>query len=218
MKLKVLMVDDHPSMLEGYKIILSYNSLGFEIETTAAFNCETAYEIITKKHNAFDMVFLDYSLPPYEAMHINSGEDLAMLTKTHLPNAKIVMLTSHSEALILYNIVRNIEPAGLLVKSDFSADELLNAFEVMVHDGIYHSATVKQNIKELLSKKVYLDVFNRQIITLLAQGIKTKSLPSHLNLSISTIEKRKVQIRDYFGIQKGNDEDIIREAKKLGLV
>lgn len=212
------MVDDHPSMLEGYKIILSYNSLGFEIETTPAFNCETAYEIITNNKKDFDMVFLDYSLPPYEAMNINSGEDLAILVKTHLPNAKIVMLTSHSEALILYNIVRNIEPAGLLVKSDFSADELLTAFEVIVHDGIYHSATVKQNIKELLSKKVYLDVFNRQIITLLAQGIKTKSLPAHLNLSISTIEKRKVQIRDYFGIQKGNDEDIIREAKKLGLV
>lgn len=212
------MVDDHPSMLEGYKIILSYNSLGFEIETTTAFNCETAYEIITKKQIGFDMVFLDYSLPPYEAMHIKSGEDLAILVKTHLPNAKIVMLTSHSEALILYNIVRNVEPAGLLVKSDFSADELLTAFEVIVNDGVYQSATVKQNIKELLSKKVYLDVFNRQIITLLAQGIKTKSLPGHLNLSISTIEKRKVQIRDYFGIQKGNDEDIIREAKKLGLV
>lgn len=220
MKLKILMVDDHPSMIEGYKIILSYNDLGFEIETTAAYNCESAYEIITNTTNpdVFDLVFLDFSLPPFEARNISSGEDLAMLVKTHLPDSKIVMLTSHTEALILYNIIRNIEPEGLLVKSDFSAEELISAFDIIMKGEIYHSTTVKQNVKELLSKRVYLDHFNRQIITLLAQGIKTKSLPSHLNLSISAIEKRKVQIRDYFNIQNGKDEDIIREAKKLGLI
>ncbi|HLF52652.1 response regulator [Flavobacterium sp.] len=220
MKLKILMVDDHPSMIEGYKIILSYNDLGFEIETTAAHNCENAFEIITNTTNLdfFDLVFLDYSLPPFEAKNISSGEDLAMLVKTHLPNSKIVMLTSHTEALILYNIIRNVEPEGLLVKSDFSAEELISAFDIIMRGEIYHSLTVKQNVKELLSKKVYLDHFNRQIITLLAQGIKTKSLPAHLNLSISAIEKRKVQIRDYFCVQKGNDEDIIREARKLGII
>jgi two-component system response regulator NreC len=220
MKLKILMVDDHPSMIEGYKIILSYNDLGFEIETTAAHNCESAYEIITNTINPdlFDLVFLDFSLPPFEAKNISSGEDLAMLVKTHLPDSKIVMLTSHTEALILYNIIKNVEPEGLLVKSDFSAEELISAFDLIMKGEIYHSATVKQNVKELLSKRVYLDHFNRQIITLLAQGIKTKSIPSHLNLSISAIEKRKVQIRDYFNIRDGKDEDIIREAKKLGLI
>jgi DNA-binding NarL/FixJ family response regulator len=213
------MIDDHPSMIEGYKIILSYNTLGFEIETTSVYNCESAYEIITnKKRNIFDLVFLDYSLPPYEKMNITSGEDIAMLIKTHWPNCKIVMLTSHTEALILYNILRNVEPAGLLVKSDFSADELLVAFDAVMNGQIYHSITVKECTKELLSKKIYLDNFNRQIITLLSQGIKTKSLPNYMNLSMSSIEKRKVQIKDYFSIEKGTDEDIIREAKRLGLI
>lgn len=213
------MIDDHPSMIEGYKIILSYNALGFEIETTSVYNCESAYEIITnKKRNTFDLVFLDYSLPPYEKMNITSGEDIAMLIKTHWPNCKIVMLTSHTEALILYNILRNVEPAGLLVKSDFSADELLVAFDAVMNGHIYHSVTVKECTKELLSKKIYLDNFNRQIITLLSQGIKTKSLPNYMNLSMSSIEKRKVQIKDYFSIEKGTDEDIIREAKRLGLI
>jgi len=220
MKLKILMVDDHPSMIEGYKIILSYNDLGFEIETTSAFSCESAYEIITSKTQKvfFDLVFLDYSLPPYEEKNISSGEDLALLVKTHLPDAKIVMLTSHTESIILHNIIRKVEPAGLLVKSDFSADELLSAFDTIMNGVTYHSITVRSNVKELLSKNIYLDDYNRQIISLLAQGIKTKSLPDHVNLSMSAIEKRKVQIRDYFCIEKGNDEDIIREAKKSGLI
>jgi two-component system response regulator NreC len=219
-KLKILMVDDHPSMIEGYKIILSYNNLGLEIETTAVYNCESAYSTITNKSNKinFDLVFLDFSLPPYEEMNIKSGQDLAMLTKIHLPNAKIVMLTSHTEAILLYDIIRTVEPHGLLVKSDFSAEELLFAFDKIMGNEIYHSTTVTQNLREILSKSSILDQENRQIITLLSQGIKTKNLPSYLNISISAIEKRKVNIRDYFNLQKGSDEDIIREAKKLGLV
>lgn len=219
MKLKILMIDDHPSLIEGYKIILSYNNLGYEIETTAAYNCKDAYGIITNTDFVFyDFVFLDYRLPAFEEKNIFSGEDLAVLVREYMPESKIVILTSHVESILLYNIIKNVNPEGLLVKSDFNAEELLEAFDIIIKNEIYHSQTVKQNIKELLSKKIYLDNFNRQIISLLAQGIKTKSLPTYLNLSIGAIEKRKVNIRDYFNLKKGSDEDIIREAKKLGLV
>ena len=220
-KLKILMVDDHPSMIEGYKIILSYNDLGFDIETFAAYNCETAFALITNrtKINNFDLVFLDYSLPPYEKMNITSGQDLAQLVKGYLPKAKIVMLTSHTEAILLYDIIRKIRPDGLLIKSDFSAEELLSAFSKIMNGETYHSITVTQNLKGILSKSSVLDKQNRQIISLLAQGVKTKNLTNYLNLSLSSIEKRKVLIRDYFDIKNaGNDEDIIREAKKMGLL
>ncbi|GAA4760582.1 MULTISPECIES: response regulator [Flavobacterium] len=219
-KIKILMIDDHPSMIEGYKIILSYNDLGYEIETTSAFNCKDAYDIITNpsKKDYFDIVFLDYSLPSYEEKNIVNGEDLALLVKKYSPSTKIVILTSHIETLILYNIIKKVDPNGLLVKSDFTAEELLKAFEAIINNEIYNSATVKASLKELLSKDNYLDDFNRQMLTLLSQGIKTKNLPQHMNLSMSSIEKRKVQIKLYLGIEKGTDEDVIREAKKRGLI
>jgi two-component system, NarL family, response regulator NreC len=220
MRLNILMVDDHPLIVEGYRMILSYNNLGYEIETTSVYNCQSAYEIITdsKREKDFDIIFLDYNLPAYEEKGIKNGEDLAMLVKKHWKKCKIVILTSHNEAIILYTISRNIEPLGLLIKSDFTAEELITMLDTVVKGKVYYSNTVKNCVEELLSKKIYLDTFNRQIISLLAQGVKTKSLPNYINLSISAIEKRKVQIRDYFCIQKGNDEDIIREAKKLGLI
>ena len=220
MPFKILMIDDHPTQLEGYKVVLEFNNQGLEIESTLANSCEEAYKIITNKENSvfFDMVFLDRSLPPFEEMKIKSGEDLALLVKEHLPESKIIMLTSHAEAFILYNIVKKINPNGLLVKSDFDGEELLNAFDKVVNSQIYHSETVTKSIKELLSREEYLDSINREIITLLSQGIRTKSMPEFINLSHSAIEKRKVQIKDYFCIDKGSDEDIIREAKKLGFI
>ena len=219
-KISIFIVDDHPSMIEGYKSILSYNNLGCEISVTPAYDCESAYKRMEESEDIyeFDMIFLDLSLPPYEEKEIFSGEDLAIYAKKKYPFSKIVILTSHAEAFILYKIQNNISPHGLLVKSDFTADELLKAFEVILGKGVYTSKTVNESIQELLSKDMFLDDYNRQIISLLSCGIQSKNLANHINLSMSAIDKRKAQIKDFFCIQKGTDEDIIREAKKHGFV
>ena len=214
------MIDDHPSQIEGYKVILEFNNQEVAIETIDCYNCESAYNVITNTEDPilYDLVFLDRSLPPYREKNIMSGEDLAHLIKIHNPTAKIIILTTHAEAFLLYDMIHKIEPAGLLVKSDFSGEELLNAFDIIINGGIYYSETVKESIRELLSRENYLDAFNRQIITLLSKGVKTKNMPDHLGLSQSAIEKRKVLIRDFLCVQKGNDEDIVREARRLGFI
>jgi len=214
------MVDDHPSMIEGYKSILSFNNLGFEIEVVPAFDCKSAYNRMVESEDIyeFDMIFLDLSLPPYEEKGIHSGEDLAVFAKKKFPYAKIVILTSHAEAFILYNIQKKIAPDGLLVKSDFTAEEFLIAFELILNNKKYTSKTVEESIQELLSKDIFLDEYNRQIITLLANGVQSKNLANYINLSMSGIDKRKAQIKAFFFVKKGTDEDIIREARKHGFV
>lgn len=219
MAIKILFVDDHPSQIMGYKTILAYSNHDLEFVTTECHNCKDAFTVITQAApNAFDLVFLDRSMPPYEEGKVFSGEDLALLVRKHLPNAKIVILTSHAESFIIYDIVKKVNPNGLLIKSDFGGDELLDAFEAILNEETHYSETVRKAIKELLSREDYLDTINRQIIVLLSQGFKTKSIAGEVNLTESAVEKRKAKIRDYFCIDKGNDEDIIREAKKLGFI
>ncbi|CAM3673087.1 response regulator receiver protein [Flavobacterium saliperosum S13] len=220
MAVKILFVDDHPSQILGYKTILTYNNRNLDIEATECYNCKDAFSIITDTVNPpnFDLVFLDRSMPAYEEGDIFSGEDLAVLLKKNYPDTKIVILTSHAESFIIYDIVKKVNPTGLLIKSDFSGEELLSAFDRILDGATYHSETVRKAIKELLSREDYLDSINRQIIMLISQGFKTKTIAGEINLTESAVEKRKAKIKDYFCIDKGNDEDIIREAKKLGFI
>lgn len=220
MAVKILFVDDHPSQILGYKTILTYNNRNLDIEATECYNCKDAFSIITDTVNPpnFDLVFLDRSMPAYEEGGVFSGEDLAVLLKKGFPETKIVILTSHAESFIIYDIVKKVNPTGLLIKSDFSGDELLTAFDLLLDGETYHSETVRKAIKELLSREDYLDSINRQIIMLISQGFKTKTIAGEINLTESAVEKRKAKIKDYFCIDKGNDEDIIREAKKLGFI
>lgn len=220
--LNILMIDDHPMIIEGYKSILSFNEMGLNFDYTTAFSCKEAFQILNKPSvTSFDVVFLDLSLPPYKEEKINSGEDLAVIIKEKLPQTKIIILTSHAEAFMLYDLKKKIKPNGLLVKSDFSAEELLNAFENILQGKIYESKTVSEGINEILTtgtNNVLLDEQNREIIRLLSQGVLTKNIPQHLNLGQSAIDKRKAQIKECFSIVGGSDEDIVREAKKHGFI
>lgn len=220
MSIKILIVDDHPLQVEGYKSVLQYNIDQLEIETTVCYNSEEAYKIIanTEAPLHFDVVLLDRSLPPYLDKKIYSGEDLALLTRELYPKSKIMVLTSHAEAFVIYDLVQKVRPEGLLIKSDFDGDEFLAAFRAVLNGEIYYSQTVKDSIKELLSRESYLDAINRQIIVLLAQGIKNKSIALQLNLSDSAIEKRKSKLKDFFFISKSTDEELVQEARKMGFI
>lgn len=218
MEVKVLIIDDHPPIIEGYKAILSYNPYGYAVDTTTAFSCQSAYDLISTTKIPFDIVMIDYTMPPYPEKNIHCGADLIPVIRQYLPGAKIIMMTSHYESLLLHKVIKEGNPEGLLVKSDFHAEEFLVAFDTIVKGENYFSSTIISLKQELKEAAKVLDSYNRQIILLLSQGIQTKNLPDYLNLSKSAIDKRKVSIKEFFDIEKGTDEDILREARKQGLI
>lgn len=220
MVVKILMIDDHPGMIEGYKAMLSLNKEQHTIETKEAYNCEEAYTIITNPNNssAFDLVFLDYSIPEFAEQKIHNGEDLGILIRKHMPNTKIIMLTAHFDAIRLYNVVKKIQPNGLLVKSDYKPPHLIEAFEKVLSGETYFTPIVHDRIKEPLFTKGFLDSLDREIIVLLAEGFQIKTIANKMNVSEDTIKKRKSKIKDLLGIEKGGDEDILKECRALGLI
>lgn len=218
MKVTVLMIDDHPPIIEGYKSILSFNPYGYAVATTSAHSCEMAYEVITTTETFFDIVFLDITLPPYPEKQLYSGQDIIALVRHYLPKSKIVILTSHTEALFLHNLLETHKPDGFILKNDVLTEEFIVAFDVIIKGGTYYSNTIKNlNIKSETTNKL-LDSYNIQIIEMLARGIKSKTIQEQLHLSKSAIDKRKVAIKFYLGIEKGNDETILKEARKKGLI
>jgi hypothetical protein len=53
---------------------------------------------------------------------------------------------------------------------------------------------------------------------LLSQGVRTKSLKDHIDMSMSAIEKRKKHLKMLFDIQDGSDETLLDEARSKGFI
>ena len=219
---KVLMVDDHPLIVEGYKnILLELDSSDQKIIFETADNLQRAYEKINQSVNSgniFNVIFLDVNLPEYPEKKIFSGEDLAIYIREVSPDSKIIFLTMLSENFRLYNLVKNVNPEGLLVKSDVGSKDLKNAFQEVILNKISYSDTVLKLMRKQVTNDFSLDQFDRQILYQLSLGVQTKKLPDVIPLSLAAIEKRKRHLKDLFGLDKEGDLILLKRAKQMGFL
>lgn len=220
--IKILMIDDHPMIIEGYQNTLQFTkSAKQNLTIHIANNCDEAikYMNTSVEHNSpYDVLFIDISLPPSSDGTMNSGEDLAEYARKNLPTAKIIILTMFNESFRIHNIIKNIDPEGFLIKSDLTSSELASAFQAVLYNPPFYSGTVNSHIRKTITSDIVIDEKNRKILHLLSQGVKTKNLAAHLDLSLSAIEKRKKQLKEVFAIEDGQDETLLTEARKQGFV
>ena len=219
--LRILMVDDHPMIIEGYQNTLLATKKDFQdLTIDIAHDCDMANELIRKaaKFVPYDVIFFDISLPASRDGLITSGEDLAKIARLYLPDAKVVILTMFNESFRILNIIKEINPEGLLIKSDLTSSELAEAFQHILIRPPYYSSTVNSFLKTTISSDIFLDDTNRKILHLLSKGVKTKSLKEHIDLSMSAIEKRKKHLKLLFSVEDSKDETLLSEARKKGFI
>lgn len=214
-KSNILIVDDHPFIIEGYKnAITRYDPDKYEFIIAQAKDCQSAYEIImNSKTPAFDIAFLDISMPAYDEKEIFSGEDLAKLIMEQMPDCKIILLTMFTELLKIKTIIRTINPNGLIIKNDLTFDELLHAFDKVIKNKKYYSQSVEKMLEESPFNSIEIDEFDKQILFHLSKGTKTDDIPHYIPISLIAIERRKNNMKELLKITSGSDEDLVKEAK-----
>lgn len=218
-KTNILIVDDHPFIIEAYKnAIKGYNTDEYLFEITQANDCKSGYEKIVTAPQNFDIAFFDISMPPYEEKQIFSGEDLARLMRKKMPECKVILLTMHTELLKISSIIKNVTPNGLIIKNDLTFDELLHAFDKILHGENYYSQTVEKLVGQIASDPINIDQFDKQILYHLSKGVKTKDIPQFVPLSLSAVEKRKLNLKERFNLRGGADIELIRQAREKGLL
>lgn len=217
-ELDILIIDDHHSIIEGYKNVLSRNKT-YKLQIFKANSCDQAVKEINKakSRNPFDLIFIDIQLPPSQDETITSGEDLAQIINKEFPKTKIIISTMFDTPQRLDNILRTIPHNGILIKSDSTAKIILEAFDTVLKGGSFYSKTVEKIKNKIISNNETLDDYNRKIIYHLSKGVKTKDLIKYIPLSLSAIEKRKTNIKQIFNVSKG-DEQLLIEAKKRGFI
>ena len=205
-KIKLLLVDDHPIVLDGIKSHLCAQP-DFEVVGDAANGQEALRKA---KLTLPDVVLMDISMP-----HMNGLEAMANLRK-QVPNAKVLILTMHDSKEYIAQVVRS-GARGYLLK-DSAPAELVGAIKA-VHGGeVYFSPSVSKVLIEEMAdgNKRSLDVpapppltdREREVLSLIAEGLLNKQIADRLGIGVRTIEThrerimRKLDIHTVAGLTK----------------
>ena len=222
-QINILIVDDNPMIIEAYKSMFNYADLeDYNINIDIALDCQEAITKIkaAQVEKLYNLFYFDMNLPPSLDGNFKSGEDLALYAKENFPKAKVVILTLNNDSLSIHNILTKINPDGLLIKNDSNPAEFISGFKTIMRNPPFYSNTVVKYLSNKNSRKDsgQFDDNDIKILMHLEQGIRTKDLDQYINLSLSSIEKKKSHLRKLLDVQKGNDEDLVRIAKEKGLI
>lgn len=220
----VLIIDDHPLIIEAYKTALNYYSnytenIKFSIQI--AHDCDSGCELIKKapKSNKQKyIVFLDIKIPKSKDGKFLSGEDLGLLIRDVLPNSRIIVSTTFNNNFRVHNILKNINPEGFLIKNDITPLELLETIRVVIEDPPYYSKSVIKLLRDQVVNDFVLDHHDRKILYELSIGTRMKDLPKLIPLSIAGIEKRKRNLKRMFNVKKMDDRELLISAKEKGFI
>jgi len=205
-KIKLLLVDDHPIVLEGIKSHLSAQA-DFEVIGDAA----DGREAIRKARRLLpDIILMDISMP-----RMNGLEAMTLLRK-QVPNAKILVLTMHDKKEYISQIFR-LGARGYLLK-DTSPAELVHAIKLIyAGEVVFSSAVSRILVDEFVSegeqelkpsRSSELSEREREVLVLIAKGNSNKEIADHLVVGVRTIEThrehlmRKLNIHTVAGLTK----------------
>jgi DNA-binding NarL/FixJ family response regulator len=207
--IKILLVDDHPLVLESISTLL-------EPHFTIVAKVQHADEIVKQAIECRpDVVLMDARMPKI------SGFAATRELKAQLPRVKVILVTMLTEAISISEAFKAGANGYVLKQS--ASQELRLAIETVLANKRFLSEKIPPEIREALEHEWLRpegfsgDLTNRQreILVLLSQGRSAKAIAQELNISLKTVEFHKANITRKLGVH--TTSDLIKFALAHGL-
>ena len=203
----VLIIDDHPIVLQGCRRVL----LDAGVETVLeARDIVSGYRLY-RRHRP-DVVIVDLSLQGNGL----GGLPLIQRIKAHDPRARILVFSMHSDPVIVSRALK-AGAAGYILK-DTASKDLLEAFEKVRAGGHYLGGELAMQVALVGSGArrdplAELTPRELQMLGLLAEGKPYGRIADDLGVSYKTVVNTCSQLKQKLGAK--NLPDLIRLAVQL---
>lgn len=206
-KLRTVIVDDHPIVIEGLKNLLKNES---NIELIGGFQ-NGADIMLYLESEKVDLILLDITLPDV------NGMDLCLKIKKKYRSTIVLILSNRTERSIVVQTIQN-GASGYLLKNS-SLDELRRCIAEAVKGSICYSKEVTEILSrpsrnELLAAP-RLTKREKQILELIAQGKTSQAIGDELFLSPLTIDTHRKNLLLKFQVK--NVAELIMSANQQNL-
>lgn len=205
-KIKVLVVDDHPMVLEGMRSMLLQISF-VEITGTAP----NAYEAIEKiKENSPDIVITDINMPEV------SGIELTVKIRKEFPTVRVVAMSTFKERSYISQMIQS-GSSGYLVKSA-SREEIEEAILSVFEGKLYMSLDINLSTadKVELNSAPILSSREKEVLQLIADGFTNPQIATKLFISLHTVDSHRKNLLTKFAVN--NTASLIKLAAKHNMV
>ncbi|QJW90540.1 response regulator transcription factor [Spirosoma taeanense] len=203
---KILIVDDHPMVIEGVKALLAAAD---SVEVVGTVN-DAFSAMAFLKANRADVVLLDINLPDL------SGIDLCQKLKAEFPTLKILAMSTFKERSYITRMIEQ-GASGYVLKS-VSSDELIEAIRQAQAGRMYLSQEVSQVLLSGPTPKPVplLTSREKEVLACIAEGLTNHEIADKLFVSPLTVDSHRKNLLAKFGVK--NTAALVRVAVENQLI
>lgn len=204
-KIAILLVDDHSMVIEGMKAILSkINKV--QIVATAANALEAMAALRSQQA---DLAFVDINLPDI------NGIELCVKIKSEFPAIHVIGLSTFKQRSYVSQMIAN-GASGYLLKSA-TREEIEEAIETVMNNKMFFSVDINNTTPQLSEEEApTLTRREKEILKLIALGMKSNEMATQLFLSPYTIDTHRKNLLTKFGVN--NTALLITKAASFDLL
>ncbi|WP_276380994.1 response regulator transcription factor [Flavobacterium sp. H4147] len=210
-RINLLIADDHTMFLQGIISLLEQEPNIIVVDK--AVNGIEALEIIKK--GVVDFIILDISMPEMD------GIELSKILKKQHPDVKILIVSTHSNVMIVSRLIR-IGVNGYLLKNA-AKEELLKAINTIAQGENYFAEELEEKyltnssrIEKQVSNLTELSSREKEILVLIAQEYNTAEIAEKTFISLNTVNTHRRNLLSKLNAK--NTAGLVKYAVENGLV
>lgn len=202
MSISVLIVEDHPVVRSGIRMLLTEEG-DINVIAEASNGREALQTLETIKP---DLLLLDISMPEV------NGLEVTQHVREKYPTMPILILTMHEDERYFFQLLR-AGATGYIVKGA-APNDLVSAVRAVAAGQAY----LYPSLARLLAKEpdTVLSARELEVLQLTAQGLTAREVGKKLSISSNTVERHRANIMSKLGVS--NRAELIRYAIRRGLL
>jgi len=211
-KIRVIIADDHPAIIEGVKQSIAVSTIDL---MDSARNSTEIIALLDK--GIADVLVTDYAMPGGE---FGDGLPLFEFIFRRYPDIKIVVMTMMDNPGVLRTLI-GLGVRCIISKSD-DVSHLIPAIHIASSGGQYFSPMVNA-IAQMLekfpateSRSATLSKRESEVIRLYVSGMKINDIAMQLHRSKQTVSSQKNSAMKKLGV--ASDADLFKYALEVGFV
>ena len=205
-KINILIVDDHPMVLEGMKALLA--NIGYvEVVGTA---CNAFEAMDNLKTRSVQVAIIDINLPEV------SGIELTSRIKKEFPAVQVLAMSTFKERSYISQMIQN-GASGYLVKS--ASKEEIEAAILSANEGRLYLSMDINSLDVNADVNPDVPVVSRrekEVLQLIVDGLTNPQIAEKLFISLHTVDSHRKNLLAKFSVN--NTASLIRIAIKYNLV
>ncbi|MNX84823.1 Response regulator UvrY [compost metagenome] len=202
--ISVIIVDDHPLVLNGFEFILKNTST---IVLCGSFNnAKDAFDFLATE--AVDVILMDINMPDM------NGIEATEIIKKQCPDTQIIAISNHNEGSIALRMLK-AGAMGYLLKN-VSTEELIEGIQAVIRGEQVLSKEMNFILTDKKDPIPSVSQREREVLRLMAQGHTTAKIGEQMFISPLTVESHRRNLLQKFGVV--NSASLIHKATEMKFI